>query len=77
MYLQQRSCRSHRALLERMVGLLTSSAHASCSLSQQPVERKESSSQLLGSRHQDFRLVLTAVCSSEPKGHWLVLRLIL
>lgn len=39
-HLQQCSCRSHRGLLEGMVGLLTTSAHARWLPSQQPAEER-------------------------------------
>lgn len=40
-YLQLCSCRSQGGLLEGMVGLFTTSAHAHCFPSQQPAERRE------------------------------------
>lgn len=66
-YLQQCSCRSHRGLLEGMVGASHNlSTTLACSPHKSQQRKGERGSQLPGSRHPDFRHILTAVVLQHP-----------
>lgn len=72
-YLQQCSCGSHRGLLEGMVGLLTTSAHARRFPSQQPAEKgREVHNYQAHVTQTSDTFSLQWLCSIEQKGHWLV-----
>lgn len=66
-YLQQCSCRSHRGLLEGMVGASHNlSTTLACSPHNSQQRKLERGSQLPGTRHPDFRHILTAVALQHP-----------